>query len=196
MNEFFISIGTWFVEKKDAIIAFFMSGTFTSICAAIFIMIRQFKTIKNNTSSTDKLNTGIEGVQVLRDTVTSIRSDLTDTQQAVLLFAESIKKQEEETMTALDGLTNKLNSMLEVQSIVYSTIKDDKMRTNVNTLLLNAKYSETSTRAQLQQEITDLKNKITTQTEDITKTVTDTQEKISSAIGVAAKVEQKIPARY
>ena len=61
--------------------------------------------------------------------------------------------------------------MLEVQSIVYSTIKDEKVRSTVNNLLVNAKYAETATRAELQKQVEELKAKVAEQVDQLNKTV-------------------------
>ena len=72
------------------------------------------------------------------------------------------------------SLTKKLNAVLDVQSIVYATIRDDNTRNAINSILANAKFNETAdeTRQKLMQEVEDLKAKLAEEMEKV-KTMTE-----------------------
>lgn len=90
--------------------------------------------------------------------------------------AELVKLKEFET-DALNALQNKVNAMLEVQSVVYSTIRNENMRSAVNNVIMNAKHAETPTRAKLKQEAEALRKNV----ED---TVNKVMEEVSKSAGI------------
>jgi hypothetical protein len=192
MIEWFSNIYAWFAENKDAIILFFSSGQFLSLLAALFVLIRNIKAVKNNTSSSDALNQNILKNAQLQSDASSCKSN-TD---ALLANSETVQKQiadvEGKLETEVLCLTDKLNTVLEVMSIVYGSIKDEKVRSTVNSLLTNAKYAESTTRAELQRQIVELKSIIKTQLEQLNKDVEERVEKVTNTVGG----ETNVPERY
>lgn len=171
MMEFLVNIGNWFVINKDAIIGFVLSGQFATLLGAVVLLIKNLKSTKNNTEQAKTLNQSLEANKVLADT-----SKITKENSEFLKDAQDkLKNQVNEFEAKLDAkmamVTDKINAMLEVQSIVYSTIKDEKVRNTVNNLLVNAKYAETATRAELQRQVEELKAKVAAQVEQLNKTV-------------------------
>lgn len=192
MIEWFSNIYAWFTENKDAIILFFSSGQFLSLLAALFVLIRNIKAVKNNTSSSNTLNQNILKNEQLQSDASSCKSN-TD---ALLANSETVRKQiadvEGKLETEVLCLTDKLNTVLEVMSIVYGSIKDEKVRSTVNSLLVNAKYAESTTRAELQRQIVELKSIIKTQLEQLNKDVEERVEKVTNTVSG----ETNVPERY
>lgn len=158
MVEFFQSIYRWLAEHKDQIIAFLTSTNFAGIVSMIVITIKQIKATKIGTLSMNNLIAPLKEVNALAtrvgdaaDTSNTILSNIATLQNKVTNITDSIIK-------TIDVLQYKVNSMLEVQSLVYSTIKDDNLRTNVANILTTAKLSEDATRAELEKQIEELKN--------------------------------------
>jgi esterase/lipase len=169
--EFLTNIGNWFVINKDTIIGFVLSGQFATLLGAVVLLVRNLKSTKNNTEQSKTLNASLEANKSLIDT-----SKITKENSEFLKSAQDkLKNQVTEFEDKIDAkmamVTDKINAMLEVQSIVYSTIKDEKVSSTVNNLLVNAKYAETATRAELQKQVEELKAKVAEQVEQLNKTV-------------------------
>ncbi len=158
MVEFFQSIYRWLAEHKDQIIAFLTSTNFAGIVSMIVITIKQTKATKIGTLSMNNLIAPLKEVNALAtrvgdaaDTSSTILSNIATLQNKITDITNNITK-------TLDVVQYKVNSMLEVQSLVYSTIKDDNIRANVANILTTAKLSEDATRAELEKQIEELKN--------------------------------------
>ena len=157
MVEFFQSIYRWLAEHKDQIIAFLTSTNFAGIVSMIVITIKQTKATKIGTLSMNNLIAPLKEVNALAtrfgdaaDTSSTILSNIATLQNKITDITNNITK-------TLDVVQYKVNSMLEVQSLVYSTIKDDNIRANVANILNTAKLSEDATRAELEKQIEELK---------------------------------------
>lgn len=157
MVEFFQSIYRWLAEHKDQIIAFLTSTNFAGIVSMIVITIKQTKATKIGTLSMNNLIAPLKEVNALAtrvgdaaDTSNTILTNIATLQNKITDITNNITK-------TLDVVQYKVNSMLEVQSLVYSTIKDDNIRANVANILTTAKLSEDATRAELEKQIEELK---------------------------------------
>lgn len=157
MVEFFQSIYRWLAEHKDQIIAFLTSTNFAGIVSMIVITIKQTKATKIGTLSMNNLIAPLKEVNALAtrvgdaaDTSSTILTNIATLQNKITDITNNITK-------TLDVIQYKVNSMLEVQSLVYSTIKDDNIRANVMNILTTAKLSEDATRAELEKQIEELK---------------------------------------
>lgn len=157
MVEFFQSIYRWLAEHKDQIIAFLTSTNFAGIVSMIVITIKQTKATKIGTLSMNNLIAPLKEVNALAtrvgdaaDTSNTILSNIATLQNKITDITNNITK-------TLDIVQYKVNSMLEVQSLVYGTIKDDNIRANVINILTTAKLSEDATRAELEKQIEELK---------------------------------------
>lgn len=175
----------WFLENKDTIIAWFMSGQAVSVIASFVMLIRNAKQIKSNTDSTKTLNGTLTNTNVMKE-------DLDTLKQKVVTLAdknEELSKSVVELETKLSDsnklIASKLDAIIEVQSIVYSTIRDDSVRQTVNTILNNARYSNTNFKEQLESEISGLKAEFETKIADISKGMTDAIDKVSNSVNAA-----------
>lgn len=191
MIEWFASMGRWFMEHKDAIILFFTSGQAVSLLGAIILLVRNTKATKNNTSSSKILNESIAKTDVLSTTTDDVKNN-TDT---LLKNDSAQEKRFDDIENTMEILTGKMNTLLEVLTIVYSTIKDEKVRSTVNSLLVNAKYSENSTRAELQRQIAELKAVIKSQLEQLDKDVDEKVESVTKTVNGEVSTGE-VPMRY
>ena len=76
----------------------------------------------------------------------------------------------------------KVNAILDVQSLVYQTIKDENTRVAVNNMLTNAKYAVTEQLAQFIKELNSLKEENARITAESNAKVEETVEKATAII--------------
>ena len=196
MMEFLVNIGNWFVINKDAIIGFVLSGQFATLLGAVVLLVRNLKSTKNNTEQAKTLNQSLEANKTLVSTSEIVKENSEFLKEA----QDKLKNQVNEFEAKLDAkmamVTDKINAMLEVQSIVYSTIKDEKVRNTVNNLLVNAKYAETATRAELQRQVEELKAKVAAQVEQLNKTVETASDSVVKIVKGDTESKEETVTRY
>ena len=87
-----------------------------------------------------------------------------------------------DVLNGVDTLMTKVNAILDVQSLVYQTIKDENTRVAVNNILTNAKYAVTEQRAQLIKELNSLKEENARITAESNAKIEETVEKATAII--------------
>lgn len=176
--EFFENIWNWFVINKDAILMTLTSTQFISLVTAIVLLVKQTKSTKDNTSSTKTLNSNIENISTLTTKVTEMDTKVNTSVSALM--------EQNKMLTELVELQNlmisKVNLQLEAQLQVWSTIKDDSIRTNVNTILTSAKYKESSAIVELKQKIDELQSKLVTKAAELTNDVEHSVEDVKKIV--------------
>lgn len=165
--EFFQNIWAWVVQNKDGILMTITSVDLISLITAVVLLIKSLRSSKDNTKSTNTLNENISNISTLTATSEEMKVTVKDikttqTEQGKVLV---------EIIELQNLLTDKLNLLFEAQSQVWSTIKDDTIRTNVNTILTSAKHNETSTIVALKEEIAQLKTKLLSKTKELEKDI-------------------------
>ena len=200
MMEFFYNIGTGLMENKDQIIMFLTSSSFVSLVVALIGLWKTGKVTKANTNSTDALKSALDS-----------NSKVVDNSDVAVSNTEEIKTFLQKLSERLDGIESKvdnklalnnekLNAIIEVQSIVYSTIKDERVRNTVNNLLLNAKYAETATRAELKRQVEELKKEVATKANQLAEFVAKTSTAVAAIVdgdkGVKESEENNVVERY
>ena len=176
--EWFASIGQWFTENKENISAFVMSGNLAGFIANIVLLVKSLCGIKLNTSSTNALTEALAANEQYKTDIAKLSEDnetLKDQLNTLNTDFADLKAQNE-------MLLNKLSAMLDVQSLVYATIKDEPTRVAVLNILANAKYSETSQREKIKQELTALKEQVKETTTETLAKVADTVEKATAIV--------------
>jgi hypothetical protein len=63
-------------------------------------------------------------------------------------------------------------------------IKDDNIRNTVNSILINAKYAESTSRAKLQQEVEELKQKVAEKMNEVSEQVDKTVDVVKGIVNV------------
>lgn len=194
MTAFFQNIYAWLAANSNKIVAFLTSANFLAMLTLVVNTVRTIKTNKGVVITSTDLKNELTESSKNRSVIASIKG-----------VSETIKDVTEATKTAIDEMkalldkelltvTNKVNAMLEVQSLVYSTIRDDSLRQTVSNLLNTARYSDANTKEQLQSEIDSLKKALNEKMEEVNQTMSDAIDKVQTV--VATPVEQNTPTRY
>ena len=185
MMEFLNNCYQWIVENSEKIIMVLQSTQFASLVAGAVFLWKTIVSTKRNTASSEKLDETVSKNNKMSGDVSEIRKE----NQTLKKQNDELKERISEFEKKFDEFTNKINSKLEseqvsltkklnavldVQSIVYATIRDDNTRNAINSILANAKFNETAdeTRQKLMQEVEDLKVKLAEEMEKV-KTMTE-----------------------
>ena len=179
MVEFFNNIFNWFVINKDEIVLFFTSANFISFLTAIVCFVKQIRAQKqSNINSNNLFGTLNECIEQSKKTE-NIAETVTTICNVLDTVKTSCKELSDSFTNKIDVLEQKLNAVLDVQSIVYNnSIRDDVVRKNVSNILLTAKLCDESTKAELEEEIAKLKETIAKETENVNKTVEVVEDKV------------------
>ena len=187
MIEFFQNIFNWFVENKDEIVLFFTSSNFIAFISAIVLFVKQIKTNKKGNLLSGQLKTSLDGSTKVVSDVVAMKEISDNTNAEVKKLEDDLSSFKSDVFDTMDTLLTKLNAVVEVQSIVYSTLKDESMRKNINSILIDAKYAETATRAALTAEIEELKQKVSTKMEDVKEVVDAAATKVKKVVSSPKK---------
>lgn len=187
MVEFFKNLFTWFVEHKDEIVVFFTSTNFAAVISSVILLIKQIKATRNTNKSVENSSSILDKAVELAQHVTSVSDKASSTEnntEEIKVKIDSVNKQ---FVNELEILQQKLNAMLEVQTIVYNSMKDETARKNVFNLLTQAKLVETSKYAELEQQVESLKKKVDEKVNDVQNVVEETVTTVQNVVGTKKK---------
>lgn len=176
MKEFFVNIANWFMIHKDEIVVTLTTFITSGIFANIIALIRQHKALKATTDAADNLANTSEKIEAIGQAVIKLHEE-----------NEVLTTKVNETVSTMDILLTKVNAMLDVQSLVYATIKDEKTRVAVNNILTNAKYAVTEQRAKLLEQLAALREQIAQKAKDDVAKVNAAVEKAVSIVEATDK---------
>lgn len=184
MNEFMINIGQWFSQNVSEIAALFSASTISAILANILLLLKLYQKTKTNTSSTDNLNSTLLLSNEKLNDITLLNSNINANNNRI----DTLEKVTSDMGIGINNLTKKINAVLDVQAIVYSSIKDEATRTAVTSILLSAKHIDNV------KNIDNTTNEIVRElTTVIPDDVVDTETKVPVKI---AKTTKQTPKRY
>ena len=187
------NIGKWFVENKETILAVLTAIQSSGLVGFIAWAVKSTKQVKLNTKTTETLNNSIACVDGLNGEV----AEMKDVNKVLIEKCEYLENQMNDLENSMDILITKIDAIIEVQSVVYTTIKDDKTRATVNNLLTNAKYAVTEQRKKLIDELEALRQQIKTQAEAQKQLVEHAVNKAQSIVKVEDKpAEEQVVTRY
>ena len=187
------NIGKWFVENKETILAVLTAIQSSGLVGFIAWAVKSTKQVKLNTKTTETLNNSIACVDGLNGEV----AEMKDVNKTLIEKCEYLENQMNDLQNSMDILLTKVDAIIEVQSVVYTTIKDDKTRATVNNLLTNAKYAVTEQRKKLIDELEALRQQIKTQAEAQKQLVEHAVNKAQSIVKVEDKpAEEQVVTRY
>lgn len=187
------NIGKWFVENKETILAVLTAIQSSGLIGFIAWAVKSTKQVKLNTQTTETLNKSITCVDSLNGEV----AEMKDVNKTLIEKCEYLENQMNDLQNSMDILLTKVDAMIEVQSVVYTTIKDDKTRATVNNLLTNAKYAVTEQRKKLIEELEALRQQIKAQADAQKQLVEHAVNKAQSIVKVEdAPVEEQVVTRY
>lgn len=187
------NIGKWFAENKETILAVLTAIQSSGLVGFIAWAVKSTKQVKLNTKTTETLNKSITCVDGLNGEV----AEMKDVNKTLIEKCDYLENQMNDLQNSMDILLTKVDAMIEVQSVVYTTIKDDKTRATVNNLLTNAKYAVTEQRKKLIDELEALRQQIKTQAEAQKQLVEHAVNKAQSIVKVEDKpAEEQVVTRY
>lgn len=187
------NIGKWFVENKETILAVLTAIQSSGLIGFIAWAVKSTKQVKLNTKTTETLNKSITCVDGLNGEV----AEMKDVNKTLIEKCDYLENQMNDLQNSMDILITKIDAIIEVQSVVYTTIKDDKTRATVNNLLTNAKYAVTEQRKKLIDELEALRQQIKAQADAQKQLVEHAVNKAQSIVKVEdAPVEEQVVTRY
>ena len=199
MWEFVINIWNEIVKNWAPIVTGLSVSNVAGIITNIVLICKQQSTITDNTLSNTNAVTELSAVTASNDELKSeVRENTASNNALKEELAEDItliKAENIELKNQLSDVISKIGSILEVMGLVYSTIRDEKIRTTVANIITNAKYNETSTRAALEQQLEELKNKVVKDAELLKAEVSETVNQVETVINPTAK-QAKTTTRY
>ena len=186
------NIGKWFTDNQETILAVLTAIQSSGLVGFIAWAVKSTKQVKLNTKTTEALNNSISCVDGLNGEVVGLK----DVNKELIEKCEYLENQMNDLQNSMDILLTKVDAIIEVQSVVYTTIKDDKTRATVNNLLTNAKYAVTEQRKKLIEELEALREQIKTQAEAQKQLVEHAVNKAQSIVKVEDKPEEEVVVRY
>ena len=186
------NIGKWFIDNQETILAVLTAIQSSGLIGFIAWAVKSTKQVKLNTKTTEVLNNSISCVDGLNGEVIGLK----DVNKELIEKCEYLENQMNDLQNSMDILLTKVDAIIEVQSVVYTTIKDDKTRATVNNLLTNAKYAVTEQRKKLIEELEALREQIKTQAEAQKQLVEHAVNKAQSIVKVEDKPEDEVVVRY
>ena len=194
MVEFFKNLFTWFVEHKDEIVVFFTSTNFAAVVGSVILLIKQIKATRTTNKSVENSSSILDKAVELAQSVTSVSDKTASTESNTEEIKTKIDSVNKQFVNELEILQQKLNAMLEVQTIVYNSMKDETARKNVFNLLTQAKLVETSKYSELEQQVESLKKKVEEKVNDVQNVVEETVTTVQNVVGT--KKKKSDAARY
>ena len=182
MISWFDSIWNWFCDNRESIVTFVTSSDFALGIATMFTLVKTILSTNKNTSSLDLTTKAVKENTVIKDNVLDINNKTNNMSVNINEINSKIAKIEESNKQFNEEVLFKINSVLDVQSIVYSTIKDDDLRNSVNHILINAKHSDSISKAKLHEEIKNLKVAVEQKNKDLDEAVNEIVNKVSNDV--------------
>lgn len=187
------NIRQWLIDNQTEILAVLTFIQSSGLIGIIVGFVKSIKKIKDNTDNTKKLNTSIESVDALKEEIVKLQ----DVNTKLIEKCEHLENQNNDIQNGIDTLLTKVDAMIEVQSVVYTTIKDDKTRATVNNLLTNAKYAVTAQRAKLLEELDNLRKQVKEYSDKAAALVEHTVNKAQSIVKADDKeTSEEVVTRY
>lgn len=186
MIEWFQSIGNWIVTNKDAIVTTLSAIATSGVGVNLWQFFKNRKIVTENTKNASELVAALKENELLKPAVAKVEEVLSTVKEKQV----ALEKKVIDSINGIDTLVTKVNAILDVQSLVYQTIKDESTRIAVNNILTNAKYAVTEQRAQLIKELNALKEENARITAESNAKVEESVAKATSIIE-ATNVETK-----
>lgn len=171
MIEFAGNIWNWIVTNGKEILVVLSSVDLIALISGIVMLVKTIKSNKKTRTSNEELTNAISQLNGVKKTI-----------DEVLVVVNETKKSQSEQLQDLQNLHEvceltlyKINNMLEAESMVWSNVKDDDVRTNVQNVLNNARYKETSALVDAKEQLIELEK-------TITKKVNEVKEEVSKNV--------------
>ena len=172
MIEFFQNILNWIVTNANSILLTLGSIDVATVVMFIISIIKSRKTTMNNTLSNN----------ALKNNMSDLSSDVKHINTNTASNTEKIEKLEHTVQTlttklieayaVIEKVSDKIDAILDVQSIAYSTVKDTNLRNAISNIIVSSKYLPVAKTI----ETAEVVEKVNT-TETVDKTVDTTVDK-------------------
>lgn len=183
--EWFDKIYQWIMENLAVITAWFGAGELGTIVTLGVLLVRNIKTSRHGSFLTDRLNDSLlennKFAKGINSVINTVDEKMTIIDGQVHNIVEQFTLLNKEFHTTVDLLNSKIGAMMEVQTLVYSTIKDEDMRNNINKILTSAKYNDTGVQMEIAGEIAKMQEEFGKALADMQKTLEDTVQGINNA---------------
>lgn len=177
MVEFFQNVGKWFVDNKDSILLVLTSTNFATFISLIVLVVKQIFATKRSTVKVEGVTETLHKTNELAENVTDVSKSTKITEDNVKNLQKELEQVNAKLNESLLFMQQKLDAMIDVQSIVYSTIRDDTIRQNVANTLNSAKFYAGKTKADMEKEIERLKQVIEETVSTAHKSIEEVKEK-------------------
>ena len=184
MIEFMKSIYEWFSSNQTGITTTLCSSSTIMLIASIVLGIKQRNIVSNNTITVSELTKGINTNNAVQSSIDNIADESKKSLEVAETCNSNVKDVKQELYNFKSEIEEKLNLMLEVQGIVYSTLKNDTMRESVTALITKAKHVEDKTDESLEKELQELQDKFDEIVTAASTTVTEAVDKVKASAGI------------
>ena len=184
MIEFMQSIYEWFVSNQTGITTSLCSGSTAMLIATIIMNFKQRKTINVNTASVNTAVTSLNENKELGNKVKLLANKTEESMKVVEDCNNEVINVHKELTDFKVAMEAKIDTILEVQSIVYSTLKNDTMRESVEALLSKAKASGAHVKEELEKELAELQHKFDDVVAAASTVVTESIDKAKNTAGI------------
>jgi dynactin complex subunit len=191
MVNFVQNIWSWINSNWPEIAGVLGTVDLTAAAAALFMLFKHKKAIKANTDASDTM---VAKADDLTDAATKL-TDATKATETLTGEIATLKEDVANERTEVAELNKKLDSVLDVMEIVYSTLRDENLRTAVNSIIVHAKYNAVETKAELERHVTELQETLTKQAEEFKAQTQETLEEVKN-IGTKKKQTKNVSTRY
>lgn len=185
------------LKNKDGIVAFVTSADFVAGVGVVIALIKNVISCKANTESNRQLKESNDEVKQLLNTINETFTKVLACQVALADLTSKVTADNKELFNKCEDLKSKLNSIIEAQMLVYSTIHDENIRTAVQGHLIAAKFSDPNVQEKLNAEMENMRvelDAVLRQIGDISKNTAEAVRTISASQPID-KNEESTPIR-
>lgn len=186
------NIKQFFVENSITILSFLTPANIAAVVTAIIMTIRNNratkKTTEVGTTMTDSAGKIANVAEVVADNTAKVNDVIDrswDLDSKVKSLYDRVESVENTLLNRYDEIQDKIFAILDVQSMVYGTIQDDELRTNVQNKIATAKLSSDHTRDKLLAELSELRTEVATKVNAVAEAVSEGVKQIESATETA-----------
>lgn len=179
----FDNIYQWIMENLAVITAWFGAGELATIISLAVLIVRNIKASRHGSFLTGRLNDSLaennQFAKGIKNSMNTVDEKMTAIDGQVNNIEEQITLLNNEFNKSIDLLNSKIGAIMEVQTLVYSTIKDEDMRNNVTKILTSAKYNDTGVQTEIAGEIAKMQEEFGKALSDMQKTLETTVQGIN-----------------
>ena len=190
--QVFNNIMNWIYVNKDTILMVVTSSQFIGIVSTIIALLKEHKANVNSTNANNTLRNELSNTNDALKTVSTELETVKSGLESFRSFKDEVSKMLIDNDEKSNSLLTKLDAVLEVQSVAYSTIKDTTQRTAISNILINAKYAETAQRAKLKEQLQTIEKKLKDKTMEMEKQVHDAVHTAETILDVGKDINEQV----